>query len=49
MDDLSAADDIVSGYLWTHPEWADKLDEETRKHVLELVKIGELFGQPAFA
>ena len=48
-DQVSAADDIVSHYLLTHPELAAVMNDELRKHILDLVRIGELFGRPAVA
>jgi hypothetical protein len=39
----------VSGYLATHPELETKLDDELVTHLLEMIRIGELFGQPALA
>ena len=49
--EASAAEDIIDSYLLSHPRLAAKLklDPDLLKEIIELVGIGELFGQPADA
>ena len=47
METPSAAHSIVSNYLTAHPELT--VNADLHRHLLELVRSSELFGEPAAA
>ena len=43
----SAAEEIVRKYLEENPELAAEVDETVRQYMIDVARMGELFGQPA--